>query len=452
MTQSPSKWPGRFKKKEMSPEEVKLFDKARVDCFSSCVVDNSTSPVDKLITYFSSWYKLKKTTAWILKFKAYVMSCRSKDIRLDKKLTVDDLRAAESALIMYEQRQCFGDVIQRMPNKMPVSKQSSVMKLDPIVVDGIMRVGGRLDRAPVGFEARHPIILAHVSHITHLIISHFHVLTGHGGIGLIMNSLFQRFWIIKATSAIRRVIINCTHCRLRYAKPNQQLMANLPQDRLQVDSHPFAYCGVDYFDPLIVRQKRSNIKRYGCLFTCLTTRAIHLEVATDLSADAFINALRRFLSRRGPVICMYSDNGTNLVGAGSMLREALQKWNEHQVQEFLLQKEIRWSFNPPSASHMGGVWERMIRSVRRILISLTSQRNLSDDQPHTFLLEAESILNSRPLSPVILDIDEQKPLTPYHLLKLHPTQALPPVLTSKEDCYAKRRWLYVQFLADQFWR
>ena len=263
-----------------------------------------------------------------------------------------------------------------------------------------------------------------------------------------MNSLFQRFWIIKTTSAIRRVITNCTHCRLQYAKPNQQLMAY----RLQVDSHPFTYCGVDYFGPLVIRQKRSNIKRYGCLFTCLTTRAVHLEVATDLSADAFINALRRFLSRRGPVICMYSDNGTNLVGVERMLHEALQKWNEHQVQEFLLQKEIRWSFNPPSASHMGGVWERMIRSVRRILISLTSQRNLSDDQLHTFLLEAESILNSRPLSPVILDIDEQKPLTPNHLLKLHPTQELPPVLTSKEDCYAKCRWLYVQFLADQFWR
>ena len=113
-------------------------------------------------------------------------------------------------------------------------------------------------------------------------------------------------------------------------------MANLPQDWLQVDSHPFADCG-----PLIIRQKRSNIKRYGCLFTCLTARNVHLEVATDLSADAFVNALRRFLSRRGPVICMYSDNGTNLVGAERMLRDSLKKWNEHQVQEFLLQKEIR---------------------------------------------------------------------------------------------------------------
>ena len=230
LTQSPSKWPGHFKKKEMSPEKGKIFDKARVDCFNSCVVDNTTSPVDKLITYFSSWYKLKKVIAKILKFKAYIMSCRSKDICLYKKLAVGDLRAAELALITYKLWQCFGDVIQQMPNKVPVSKQSSVMKLDPIVIDGIMRVGGRLDRALVGFEARHPNILAHVSHITHLIIFHFYVLTGHGGIGLTINSLFQRFWIMKVTSAMCRVITNCTHCWLWYAKLIQQLMANLPQD------------------------------------------------------------------------------------------------------------------------------------------------------------------------------------------------------------------------------
>ena len=125
-----------------------------------------------------------------------------------------------------------------MPNKVPVSKQPSVMKLDSTVIDGIMQVGGRLDRAPVGFEVRKPIILAHVSHITHLVVFHCHVMTGHSGIGLTMNLLFQRFWIMKATSAIHRVITNCRHSRMRYTKPNQQVMANLPQDRIQVDSQP----------------------------------------------------------------------------------------------------------------------------------------------------------------------------------------------------------------------
>ena len=78
-------------------------------------------------------------------------------------------------------------------------------------------------------------------------------------------------------------------------------MADLPPSRLQIDTHPFAYCGVDYFGPLLVKQRRFQVKRYGCLFTCLTSRAIHIEDAMDLTTNAFINALRRFLSRRGPL-------------------------------------------------------------------------------------------------------------------------------------------------------
>ena len=205
-------------------------------------------------------------------------------------------------------------------------------------------------------------------------------------------------------------------------------MADLPPSRLQIDTHPFAYCGIDYFEPLLVKQRRSQVKRYGCLFTCLTSRAIHIEVTMDLTTDAFINALRRFLSRRGPVLHFFSDNGTNFVSAEKTLREALHQWNQHQIEDFLLQKEIQWTFNPPNASHMGGAWERMIRSVRRILTALMTERTLDDDQLHTFLLEAESILNSRPLTPITTDADGLEPLTPNHLLKLCPTGNFPPSL------------------------
>ena len=145
----------------------------------------------------------------------------------------------------------------------------------------------------------------------------------------------------------------------------------------------------------------------------------------DLTTDAFINALRRFLSRRGPVLHFFSDNGTNFVSAEKTLREALRQWNQHQIEDFLLQKEIQWTFNPPNASHMGGVWERMIRSVRRILTSLMTEQTLDDDQLHTFLLEAESILNSRPLIPITTDADGLEPLTPNHLEIVFYWQLLP---------------------------
>ena len=228
-------------------------------------------------------------------------------------------------------------------------------------------------------------------------------------------------------------------CRKLSAKLGNQLMADLLDSRLQMDSHPFAFTGLDYFGPILIRQKRNQVKRYGCIFTCLTTRAVHLELAADLSTDSFLNVLRRFLSRRGPVFHFYSDNGSNFVGGERILRESINQWNQHQIEEFLLQKAAQWTFNPPNASHMGGAWERLIRSVKRILKSLVGERVLTDDQLHTFLLEVEAILNSRPLTPVTLDPDNREPLTPNHLLKLCPTTQLPPALSNAEDCFAKKR-------------
>jgi len=240
--------------------------------------------------------------------------------------------------------------------------------------------------------------LPHVSHLTDLIISHYHCLADHGGVSMTLNLLIQKFWVLKGNAAVRRVVKICSHCKKLNSKPGSQLMAELPEARLQMDSHPFAFTGLDFFVPILIRQKRSQIQRYGCIFTYLTTWAVHLEVAADLSTDSFLNVLRRFLSRRGPVLHFYSDNGSNFVGTERFLCESIHEWNQHQIEEFLLQKETLWSFNPPSVSQMGGVWERQIRSVQRILTSLAGERVL-------FLLEIEAILNARPLTPVTRDPD-----------------------------------------------
>ena len=450
LKENPSLWSSRFRKEVLSDGETKRYDKEVV---SLLIAPTEASPVNKLISSFSSLFKLKRATAWLLKFKLYLVSrIRKEKNPISCSITVDELREAEAELIKYEQRQCFGEMLKRVPEGIQVLPKSPLQKLNPVMIDGILRVGGRLDKAPISFNARHPVILPFVSHLTDLIVFSYHEIAGHAGISFTMNLLTQKFWILKATSAVRRVINNCVHCRRRNAKPGQQIMAELPSVRLQIDSHPFAYTGVDFFGPLIIRQKRSNIKRYGCLFTCLTSRAIHLEVAADLSADAFINALRRFLSRRGPVFHIFSDNGTNFVGAERILRESIQEWNQHQIEDFLHQREIEWSFICPSASHMGGCWERMIRSVRRILTSLCGERELTEDQLHTFLLEVESILNSRPLTPVTMDLEGKEALTPNHLLKLHPAGNLPPTITDPSDCYSKRRWRHEQYLSDQFWK
>lgn len=194
------------------------------------------------------------------------------------------------------------------------------------------------------------------------------------------------------------------------------------------------------------------MKRYGLIFTCMTIRAVHLEILPSLTTDAFINALRRFICRRGKPKRLVSDNGTNFVGAYRELGVALREWNNKQrLRRFLLQEMIEWSFNPPAASHMGGVWERLIRSVRRVFNAVIRNSSLDDFELQTVMCEIESVVNNRPITPVSSDKDDDEPLTPSHLLSLGSTGTAPPVLGARDDCY-RRRWRYIQYLVDRFWR
>lgn len=229
-------------------------------------------------------------------------------------------------------------------------------------------------------------------------------------------------------------------------------MASLPEDRLIPDKPPFTYVGIDYFGPLEVKQGRSRVKRYGCLFTCLTTRAVHIEIAHSLDTDSMINALRRFISVRGYPELIRSDRGSNFTRADKELKEAVEGWNEHKINNFCGQKKIEWIFNPPSASHMGGVWERMIRSVRQILKAILKEQLVSDEVLSTVMAEAVNILNSRPLTHNSDSPLDEQPLTPNHLLHLRACPSLPPGIFDKDDLSCRRAWRQAQYLANLFWR
>ena len=197
--------------------------------------------------------------------------------------------------------------------------------------------------------------------------------------------------------------------------------------------------------------------RYVAMFTCLSSRAIHTETTTEMSTDSFINALRRFLSRRGYVKSIRSDNGTNFVGAETELRQGWEEMNHEKISEFLLSEKcdwIKWERNPPSASHMGGVWERQIRTIRAILSSLIKNHpvKLDDESFRTLLCEAENIVNSRPLTPENLNDVSSKVLSPANILTMKSRVVLaPPGVFQKGDAYCRKRWRAVQYLANQFW-
>ncbi len=254
-----------------------------------------------------------------------------------------------------------------------VSRKSSLHSLNPFLDHGILRVRGRLSRMSLPDFTKHPIILPRKGHITTLIIRDEHRKLGHAGRNHVLSNLRSKFWIVKGNSAVRQVLRSCVPCRRIIGPVQDQRMADLPACRLDDTLPPFSYTGVDYFGPFQIREGRKELKRYGVLFTCLVSRAVHIEVSDTLGTDSFINALRRFIARRGNVSEIHSDNGTNFVGADRELQKALKEVDHTTVEAKLQRLGVKWIFNPPSASHMGGVWERNIRTVRKILVGLLAE-------------------------------------------------------------------------------
>ena len=200
------------------------------------------------------------------------------------------------------------------------------------------------------------------------------------------------------------------------------------------------------------------MKRYGTLFTCLSSRAVHIEKSNSLSTDSFILCLRRFIGRRGNVRLIRSDNGSNFVGASAELQKAFKEMNQEQIENFMKENGgewMRWKRNPPSASNMGGVWERQIRSARNILASIlkTHGASLNDESLQTLLVEVEAITNSRPLTTDLLnDVDSLIPLSPINLLTMKSKVVMPPPgAFSPPDVYSRKHWRRVQHISNEFW-
>ena len=257
-----------------------------------------------------------------------------------------------------------------------------------------------------------------------------------------------------ARKIVDSMIHRCVPCTKQRGKPLDERMADLPSDRTEV-APPFTNTGLDCFGPFFVREGRRTVKRYGLILTCLVSRAVHLELIEDMSTDAFICRLRRFIALRGNVKLIRCDRGTNFVGAERELREACREMNDAKIVDELSERNCKFLFNPPTASHFGGVWERMIRIVRQILSDLVGAYTgrFTSDALATLFHEVASIVNNRPLCPANLqDPSSCVPLTPNHLLTLRPEPVFPPPGNfQREDMYARKRWRRVQFLANEFW-
>ncbi|XP_041455129.1 uncharacterized protein LOC121407938 [Lytechinus variegatus] len=419
--------------------------------------------IDKLITHFSDWTRLRRAIAWWLRLKKVLQEKVKKTTPIQdrgKTLSAKEIEGAEKVIFQYVQSHAFSEelsVIRDSGNSVPkVTKGSRLYKLDAVYQDGLLRVGGRLRHAMIPSEAKHQVILPKKHHVTSLLVRHTHHRVGHQGLNHVLAEIRQRYWILGAGVVVRSMLKKCVNCRKYQARLGKQKMSDLPSFRLEATKPAFTNVGMDYFGPFDIKCGRSTRKRYGVVFTCMTSRAIHIEVAESLETSSCIDAIRRMISRRGPIKKLFSDNGTNLVGAQAELKRALKEWNEDEILHFTANQGIEWTFNPPTASHQGGVWERQIRTIRKILHAILTEQYLrtcqSEEQLHTLMCEVEAIINSRPLTRVSDDPDDLEVLTPNSLLLMKQVTAPPPGRFTGTDVYARKRWRQMQHLSDLFWK
>ncbi|XP_044573280.1 uncharacterized protein LOC123257600 [Drosophila ananassae] len=439
-------WPGTAPTDEADAEDEEEMP-------SEFVLVGASDPFISL-ERFSSYRRLLRTTAWVLRF---IRRCRGQRDELENYgLNVAECEAAEDLLFRRAQREAFPDEVQAAEKDLDVAKGSDICGLAPYLDgNGILRAYGRIDAALcIPYSDGRPVILSHRHGLTEMIVRDAHVRIKHQNVDATMAEIRTRFWITRLRRVLRSVISGCSECKLHRARPMPPIMGPLPHDRLDAYGWPFKSTGLDYFGPLLVTVARHQEKRWVALFTCLTTRAIHLELAHDLSTDSCILAIRNFICRRGPVHRLRSDNGRNFVGADREAKRFAEIFEPERIQSELSSKGIEWIFNCPANPSEGGVWERMVQCVKRVLRHTVKEVAPKEHVLESFLIEAENVVNSRPLTHLPVSGDQEAPLTPNDLLK---GAACPPDTPGLDGGLIKegatrKQWRVARMLRDRFWR
>ena len=451
LKRSPADWPTQS---PLPPNES--LEEEREISLHVKISQASLIPLD----HYSNFTKLKCVTTWIFRF---IENCRKQDAqnRLFSSLSVEELYEAECYWLRLMQHSYFEGEMQALRECSSLDSSSSLLSLNPLLdSSNLLRVGGRQQLSESSYESQHPIILHGKHPLTKLIIRTEHIRLLHAGPTLLAASLARRYHIVGGRKVIRSVTRACIICRRNAARPQPQMLGQLPIERI-TPSPIFDKVGVDYAGPLLIKRghvrRPTIIKAYICVFVSLTVKAVHLELVSDLTTEAFIACLRRFIARRGRPSLIWSDHGSNFVGAAREIKELFQFLHERETQrvvtDFLSSQNIKWKFIPQHAPHFGGLWEATVKSMKRHLRRVLGSVKLTFEELSTVLAQIEACLNSRPLVSLPSDDDGIEALTPGHFLVGRPLEALPDsTFTYANPLSLLKRWQLCQALVRHFWK
>ena len=387
---------------------------------------------------FSNFNRLVNTVA-------YVQRASSKHKPATLVVSIEEREKAKATIFKLLQQEQFGEEMKSLKAEKEIPKVSKFLQFSPFLdEEGLIRAKGRIGKSQLDFNAKHPILLHWKHHAVELFLRNEHK-DNHEGTEHVRNIVHQKMWILGIRNALRSIKNKCVTCREGRAQTIAPVMADLPEERLDA-STAFTNVGVDYFGPFIVKIGRRNEKRWCCLFTCLTMRAVHIEVVPKLDTDSCLNAIMRFIARRGKPNTIISDNGTNFVGAEREFAEYVAELYKEGIEEHLIQRGIRGKFNPPAAPHFGGVWERLVRSCKKVMCAVLVNRSVTEDVLSTTMCIVEQILNSRALTPVSSDVNDLEALTPNNFLLGNKNVCLPYLPRAEE--FVDHRKLFRQTQAD----
>ncbi|XP_064641944.1 uncharacterized protein LOC135496513 [Lineus longissimus] len=394
----------------------------------------------EFVERFSSWSGLKAATAWLLRFKKWLIDTKygkRKELYTGPTgaIKASELQKAEVAVVTYVQGEVFASEMKQMGKIGPKMSRSQFHNLHPYKDKaGSVRVGGRLTES---------------HHLTEIIVRSYHEAYQHAPPQTLLRLLRKRYWVINGSSVVHELEKKCITCQRAIGLPRDQIRGVLPKGRITSDNL-WTQTGCDIMGPVLIKILRSQVKRYILGLVSFTVKAVHFEIMPDLTTLSFLNAMRRFLARRSRPGKL-SDNAGTFSSGVAEINKLQELYNSSGVQHFMQEKEIEWVPNVPKASNRNGLFERPFRTLRRVMLNTLKGRITTEDQLATIVAECELLYNSRPLCAVSKNARATLPITLMMIINPEPVAAHPPGIFDEKDLIVRNSYRQVQALINEFW-